>query len=145
MVTIGKRVDPLASAKFCVEIQDIQTAQFDEASGLEAEVEILEYQEGGNNQVTLKLPGRVKFPNVVLKRGVTDSNELWEWIDKAAYGRIERKNMSVVLYDQKGGEVRRWNLTNAYPRKWSGPAFKAGDNSISIETLEFVHEGMSID
>jgi phage tail-like protein len=145
MQVLGKRTDPLASAKFGIEIKGIQTAEFDEASGLEAEVEILEYQEGGNNQFTHKLPGRVKFPSVTLKRGVTVSNELWDWFVMGTYGKIERRNMSIVLYDQKGTTVRRWNLTNAYPKKWAGPSFKASDNSISIETLEFVHEGMSTD
>jgi len=39
--------------------------------------------------------------------------------------------------------VRRWNLTKAYPTKWSGASLKAGENSVSIETVEFAHEGIS--
>ncbi|MBE0480419.1 MAG: phage tail protein [Dehalococcoidia bacterium] len=139
----GTRFDPLTSARFCVEIGNIQQAGFTEASGLEAEIEVMEYQEGGNNLFTHKLPGRVKFPKVTLKRGITVSNDLWEWFEEVTYRKIKRKNISIVLYDHKRIEVRRWNLTNAYPTKWSGSSHKAGENTISIETLEFAHEGLS--
>ncbi|MFO8009699.1 MAG: phage tail protein [Dehalococcoidia bacterium] len=142
MTKTGKRFDGLATAKFGVEMGNIVAAEFTEVSGLEVELEILEYQEGGNNLFSHKLPGRVKFPNVTLKSGVTESNELWEWFVKGTYGKIERQNISIVLYDQTNTEVRRWNLANAYPIKWTGPSFKASENTISIETLEFAHEGI---
>ncbi len=142
MTKTGKRTDGLATAKFGVEIGAIVMAEFTEVSGLEVQLEILEYQEGGNNLFTHKLPGRVKFPNVTLKSGVTATNELWEWFEKGTYGKIERKNMSIILYDQTNAEVRRWNLINAYPIKWTGPSFKAAENAVSIEALEFVHEGI---
>lgn len=139
----SRRIDPLANAKFCIEVENIQEAAFTEASGLQAEVEVFEYQEGGNNFFTHKLPGRARFPNVVLKRGVTTSNELWAWFEKSMYRKTERRNISIVLYNQEGEEVRRWNLTNAYPVKWIGPSFRAGDNAVTIEAIEFAHEGMS--
>jgi phage tail-like protein len=143
MVMTGKRVDPLGGSKFCIEIGNVQQAGFTEASGLEAEIEVFEYQEGGNNLFTHKLPGRMKFPKVTLKRGVIDSNELWGWFEDVAYRKVARKNLSIVLYNQEGSEVRRWNLTNAYPTKWSGSSLQASDNAISIETLELAHEGIS--
>ena len=142
MPNLGNRTDPLANAKFCVEIGMIQEATFTEASGLEAELEIFEYQEGGNNLYTHKLPGRVKYPNVTLKRGVTTSNELWMWFQTGTFGKVDRRNISIVLYDQDGSEVRRWNLFNAYPIKWTGPSFNAGAKDVSIETVVFAHEGM---
>ena len=69
--TTGKRVDPLTTRKFFVEIGNIVRAEFSEVSGLNAEVEVLSYEEGGKNGFVHKLPGRVKFPNVTLKRGTT--------------------------------------------------------------------------
>jgi len=142
MAQTGNRIDPLANSKFCVEIDMIQEATFTEASGLEAELEIFEYQEGGNNLFTHKLPGRVKYPNVTLKRGVTASNDLWIWFEMGTFGKINRRNISIVLYDQDGSEVRRWNLINAYPIKWTGPSFDASAKAVSIETVVFAHEGM---
>ncbi|MFO8101352.1 MAG: phage tail protein [Dehalococcoidia bacterium] len=142
MTKTGKRFDGLATAKFGVEIGSIVTAEFTEASGLEMELDIYEYEEGGNNLFTHKLPGRMKFPNVVLKSGVTDNNDLWEWFVKGASGRIEPQNISIILYDQTNTEVRRWNLTEAYPIKWTGPSFKAGENAIAVEKIEFAHKGV---
>ncbi|MDY6911256.1 MAG: phage tail protein [Chloroflexota bacterium] len=143
MPATGQRIDAFPTAKFGIEIGSIMAAEFTEVTGLEAEVEIFEYQEGGNNLFTHKLPGRVKFPNITLKRGVTDSRDLWDWFQSGIYGQIQRKNMSIMLFDQSGEEAKRWNFVNAYPIKWTGPSFKASDNSISIETLVIVHEGMS--
>ena len=144
MPNAGKRVEAFPSAKFGVSIENVVTAEFTEASGLEAQIEILEYQEGGNNLFVHKLPGRVKFPNVTLKRGMTASNDLWDWFQQVMNRQIQRQNISIVLYGQDGSEVRRWDLEKAYPIKWSGPPFKASDNLVSIESIEFAHEGMTI-
>jgi len=140
----GQRVDPYLTCKFHVEIQGIEEASFAECSGLEVETEVLEYQEGGLNEYVHKLPGRSKVSNVTLKRGITDSNELWNWYRDVVQGKVERKNVSIVLYDLKSNEVMRWTFIDAYPVKWSGPAFKADENAVTIETLELAHEGMSL-
>ena len=141
--TTGKRVDPLTTRKFFVEIGNIVRAEFSEVSGLNAEVEVLSYEEGGKNGFVHKLPGRVKFPNVTLKRGTTDSLELWDWFVQAVNGKIERRDVGILLYNQEGQAEREWTLERAYPVKWTGPDFKAGDNAIAIETLELAHEGLS--
>jgi phage tail-like protein len=59
-------------------------------------------------------------------------------------GKLARKNMSVVLLNDAGEEVLRFNFTNAWPVKWSGPNLNAETNEIAIETLEITHEGLSI-
>jgi phage tail-like protein len=144
MPETGRRVDPYITSRFHVEIQGIQEAFFRECSGLEAETEVLSYEEGGMNDHPHKLPGRTKFPNVTLKRGMTDSKALWEWYSKVIDGKIERKNVSIVLYDQQGSEVKRWSFERAYPTKWVGPGIKSDENAVAIETLELVHEGMKL-
>jgi phage tail-like protein len=144
MPETGRRIDPYINSRFHVEIQGIQEAFFRECSGLEAETEVLSYEEGGMNDHPHKLPGRTKFPNVSLKRGMTDSKTLWEWYSKVIDGKIERKNVSIVLYDQQGSEVKRWSFERAYPTKWVGPGIKSDENAIAIETLEMVHEGMKL-
>jgi phage tail-like protein len=144
MPETGRRIDPFINSRFHVEIQGIQEAFFRECSGLEAETEVLSYEEGGVNDHPHKLPGRTKFPNVSLKRGMTDSKALWEWYSKVIDGKIERKNVSIVLYDQQGSEVKRWSFERAYPTKWVGPGIKSDENAVAIETLEMVHEGMKL-
>ena len=75
---------------------------------------------------------------------MTDSKTLWEWYSKVIDGKIERKNVSIVLYDQQGSEVKRWSFERAYPTKWVGPGIKSDENAVAIETLELVHEGMKL-
>lgn len=135
---------PYPSNLFNVEIEGIQEAFFKECSGLQAETEILSFEEGGVNGYVHKLPGRTKFPNIVLKRGITNSGWLWDWYQKVASGKIERKNLSIVLYNHKGDEVKRWSFERAYPVKWSGTDLKADESAVAVETLEITHEGMKI-
>lgn len=140
----AQRIDPHITSRFHVEIDGIAEAIFKECSGLEAQTEVMDYEEGGVNDHIHKLPGRTKFSNINLKRGVTDSNVLWEWYLDVIQGQIERKNMSIVLFDLQNSEVKRWNFERAYPIKWSGPGFKSEDNAVAIESLEIVHEGMTL-
>jgi phage tail-like protein len=144
MARIGERGDPYLTSHFYVEIQGIEQASFAECSGLSVETEVFEYQEGGLNEYVHKLPGRSKVSNVTLKRGITESTELWDWYRDVVQGKVERKNVSIVLYDLEGEEVMRWAFIDAYPVKWSGPGFKADANAITIETLELAHRGMDL-
>jgi phage tail-like protein len=155
----GQRTDAFSNYAFGVigvEIDNVEIAEFTEVSGLEAEVEVYTHEEGGNNLFTHKLPGRVKYPNVVLKRGIAETTDLWDWFHNVMYRKtaetekkdigplsIGRKNITLVLYDQKGARRRVWELTKAYPVKWKGPSFKASDNGISIEEIELVHKGIT--
>ena len=144
MPNTAQRTDPLPAFKFCVEIGGITQAIFSECSGLEVEVDVFQYEEGGLNDYVHKLPGRVKYSDLTLKRGVASSDKLWDWYKKTLQGTIERKNMSVIIYDTTGEECRRWNFQQAYPVKWTGPNFRADDNTAAIETLVFSHGGMQL-
>ncbi len=134
------------SRKFNVQIQGIQQAIFSECSGLQVETEVFEYMEGGRNDYVHKLPGRTKVSNVTLKWGVTDGHDLWDWFKSVArgQGQIQRKNVSIVLQDPRGNEVTRWTFLEAYPVKWVGPAFKASETAVAVETLELAHRGLEL-
>lgn len=142
MPETAKRVYPHTTCYFKVEIKGIEEALFRECSGLEGEIEVLSYEEGGVNDHPHKLPGRAKFPNVILKRGVTDSTELWEWFSDVIQGKVRRQTVHVILCDAQGSEVRRWTFEGAYPVKWSGPSFRSNENAVAVESLELAHEGM---
>ena len=144
MARTGERVDPFLTSKFHVEIQGIEHAAFRECSGLQVETEVLEYEEGGLNEYVHRLPGRTKVSNVTLKWGITDSRELWDWYRDVVQGKVERKNFSIVQYDLMGNEVMRWTFVDACPVKWTGPAFKADENAVTIEALELAHRGMDL-
>lgn len=140
----GNRVDPYKSYNFLVEIGGITRAGFRECSGLDTSQDPIEYREGNEKALTArKLPGLNKYSNVTLKWGMTEDDELWKWRQQAKDGEVERKNVSIILLDDVGEEKWRWNLTNAWPTKWTGPGFNATGNEVAIETLELVHEDLS--
>lgn len=137
------RNDPYANFNFLVEIDGIARAGFQECVGLGAEVEVVEYREGGDQPTTVrKQPGRVHFPNVVLKRGITQDKSLWEWFKQVLNGRVSRASVAITLLDDEGQAVARWTLIRAWPAKWEGPALNGRGNEIAIESLELAHEGL---
>lgn len=141
-MVLGQRIDPYLAFNFKVEIRGLVVAGFSEVSGLQAETETEDYREGGLNQYVHKLAKLTKYPNLVLKRGLTDSEVLWQWHQQVVEGTIQRQNGSVILLDATSAEKWRWNFSQAYPVKWMGPDFKADGNSVAIETLELVHNGI---
>jgi phage tail-like protein len=138
--------DAYASNRFYISIEGVtgEQALFTEASGLQLEIEVFEYTEGGVNSFVHKLPGRTKVGNLTLKRGMTNSKAFLEWISNVALGKIERKNVSIVMFNAKGDELMRWNFDGMYPIKWTGPQYQASGNAAAIESLELAHSGLQL-
>jgi phage tail-like protein len=142
-MSTGDRHDPVLAFRFSVEIGALHVAGFSEVSGLQAEIEIQEYREGGVNTYIHKRAGPTKYPsNLILKKGLTDSTELWSWYTDVLRGKIERKQVDVVLMNNAGEESRRWKVQNAYPVKWTGPDLKGAASEVAVETFELAHEGL---
>lgn len=139
-----RATDPLASYNFLVESGGILGAGFSECTGLGAETDAIDYREGKDDIHVRKLPGLKKFGNVTLKRGVSINQEFFNWRKSVLDGDIDRRDISIILLDEKRNEQVRYNLTGAWPAKWTGPEFKAGANEVAVESLEIVHEGVSI-
>jgi phage tail-like protein len=136
--------DPVAELRFIVELQpDLSIGRFRECTGLSVEVETKDYMEGGSNEFVHKLPTRVKYPNIVLKRGVTHEEALLKWfLDSRSIP--QRRDMTITLLGPGTKPVRTWAFLNAYPVKWTGPNLNASSNQIAVETLEVVHNGMRL-
>lgn len=142
-MSTGERNDPYLDFRFQVEVDSLVVAGFSEVSGLEVEVETEEYEEGGVNAYTHTLPKRGSTPNLTLRRGLTDSTSLWDWVRSAVDGRVERKNVRVLLLDSTGAESWGWECRNAYPVRWAGPELSGDGNAVAVETLELAHEGIT--
>ncbi len=134
--------DPYRNFNFLVEVDGITQAGFAECSGFGASNDPIEYREGGENTTVRKLPGVTKYNNIVLKWGLTDSRELYDWFRDITQGKVERKNGSIILLDLDGTEKVRWNFVRGWPTKWDGPDFNAKGTDVAIETLEIAHEGI---
>ena len=143
MAQTGQRVDPHGNFNFLVEIDGITRAAFHEVSGFDSTIDVIEHREGGDNTTVRKLPGMTKHSNIVLKWGLADDRDLYDWHRDAVNGKVQRRNGSIVLLDRQGQERMRWNFVNAWPSKWDGPDFNAEGNDIAIETLELAHEGVT--
>jgi len=145
MANGDNRHDPVLGFNFSVEVDGLVVGGFNDVSGLQTETEVQEYREGGVNEFIHKRAGPTKYPsNLVLKKGIADSTALWSWYCDVMRGKIERKNLSVVLLDSAGEEKRRWNFQKAYPVKWAGPGLRAGASEVAVETMELAHKGLQL-
>jgi phage tail-like protein len=145
MPTTGSRNDPYAAFNFLVEIDGVTVAGFSEVGGLTTESDIVEYRTGAEDFTVRKLTGLKKFPNITLKRGFTDSKELWDWRKKVLDGKTERQSGSVVLLNEARQPSLRWNFREGWPSKWEGPALNAKNNEVAIESMEIAHEGLALE
>lgn len=137
--------NPLISSWFGVEFQGQVVGAFRECTGLGSENEVVESKASGpkGEFIIKKIPGRMKWNNITLKRGITDSMDMWKWRKLVERGLVDqaRKNGSIVMFDTTGKEVARWDIVNAWPSKLSGPSANATNNELAIEELEITHEG----
>lgn len=141
----GLRNDPLSAFTFSIEIKGLYVAGFSEVSGLQIEIEVFPYRQGGQNDCELRLPGPAKYPqNLVFKRGMTFSDDLWNWCREVAEGAICRRSGAVHLLGLDLLPQLSWEFSDAYPVRWSGPELRAGSSAVAIETLELVHSGLKL-
>lgn len=141
----GTRVDPYRNFRFRVEIDGIQTAAFTDATISDTTSDVIDYREGSDAPIIQKLSGLVKYSNITLKRGITDSMELYDWrkIVEQAGAAKARRNISLILIDEEGGDKARWDIVEAWPLKYDPTDLNAKGNEVLIETLEIAHEGIT--
>lgn len=142
-------MDAPFTGKFKFSVEGVgEIGAFTDVSGLSVEVELVEIEEGGQNHFTHKVPGRMKWPNIVLKRGITDSDNLFEWFAKTSGegfagegSTLERTQGEITLTDSQGETVRGWTFEEAFPVKWTGPTLASSSNEVAKEELEIAHHG----
>jgi phage tail-like protein len=147
----GTRNDPYGQFNFQIEIDGVVKGGFSEASGLTTDTNIIEYREGNEvadgQSTTRKLPGLMKYNNIVLKRGWTKDQSLWNWRQKVIQGNTSqaRTSGSIVLLNEARQAVLRWNFRQGWPSKWEGPALNGKTSEVAIESLEIAHEGLVLE
>ena len=140
---MAARKDPYLGYNFKLEIQGVFSGGFRECTGLDTTSDPVDYREGDDKVFTnWKLPGLVKYANIVLKRGILDDGKkLFDWRKKTIDGKTERQHVTIHLCDTTGETKMSWNIVNGWPTKWTGMSLNATANEVAIETLEIVHEG----
>jgi phage tail-like protein len=139
--------DPLLGFNFMLKIEGKVAGYFTECSGIGSENEVVEHKtvDDKGHEITRKIPGRLTWSDVTLKRGITSDLELWTWRDQVVTGKVAdaRVAASITLFSRDYSKaVAVWNLHNAWPSKVSGPDLKADSNEFGVEEVTIVHEGM---
>lgn len=147
MPPTDQRSDPYRGFNFSIDIDNMQeVASFSECSGLSSEGQAVEYREGTDVPLTVrKLIGLRTYMNITLKRGYTKDATLWEWYGNISMGIQDRRNGSIVLLDEARNEVLRWNFKNGWINKIEGPSLNASGNEVAIESIEIVHEELTLE
>jgi phage tail-like protein len=155
MATTGFRDDPVRGFNFHISLiksagilqkaifgtEPIAAGGFSECSGLEANMTVEDYLEGGVNNYVHKFMTRMTYANIVLKRGMSFSSELWQWHADFINGNGKRMDGLIVLQNELGLPVKAWKFVRGLPMKMTGPTLNAAQGAVAIETLEIVHEG----
>lgn len=141
----------VTEATFLVEVDGAEIGRFMEISGLEVSIETEDVPEGGQNGYVHKLPGRMSWPNLRLKRGITQNDTLLKWMVKSSGeqftangNKLTRSTAAITLLGPGGQRLRKWDFTGAFPVKWTGPNFSVSSTNMAVEELEITHEGFKV-
>jgi phage tail-like protein len=144
-------IDPPFVGKFKFTVGKLEIGAFTEVSGLSVQIDVEELAEGGQNAYTHKLLGRMKWPNIVFKRGLINSDDLFTWLLQfsgegfnAKGNKIESTTGAISVMDAKSETpFRTWNLLGVKPVKWTGPRLAASSRDLAVEELEVCHCGFT--
>ena len=125
---------------------------FQECTGLELEMDVLEYQEGGRNDGVIRRVGRAKYQPIVLKRGMLYTGdgpvnaELWRWLQGIVSGErpVPRYDGIVEVMSTGTTVVARWVFRRGVPTRVAGPQLNARTGEVAIEELHIAHEGLRL-
>jgi phage tail-like protein len=154
----GIRFEPSPTYLFYVELSGIIVGEFTGCSGIGIRREEEMVREGGLSDFQHSLPGAVSYEHIVLKKGLSVSQELWKWFQSGLYDyKVKRLNISIIqgaagmnmiaVPPGSGGPgvIKRWNVERAYPVSWRLSDLSVDDiSTVAIETLELAHEGVSL-
>lgn len=143
--TQSANIWPLPKFHFMVKWGD-QEMSFQEVTGLDAQSEEIKYRVGNSPVFSvIKMPGLIKYSNVTMKKGIfKGDNKFWEWFSQIKQNTIKRIDITISLLDETNASTMVWTLKNAWPTKISGYELKAEGNEVAVESIEIVHEGMTI-
>jgi phage tail-like protein len=141
-------LDTSVGHSFGLEVDGIAITAINEVSGLKMEQDVIELKQNmpDGKYVIKKLPGRPKAGEVTLTRGLTDNTSFADWVKDAQFGKMAaaRKGGAIIVFDYEGKPIKRYNLTNAWPKSLEIGSLKAGDTSVLTEKLVVTYEKMEV-
>src|SRR5690242_5341899 len=113
--------DPAVGFSYSLDLSNKASGMFTEVSGIGSETEIIEVKavDGAGRDFIKKVPGRLKFTDITLKRGITTNMEFYNWRKQVEDGQVAsaRVNATITMYDQAFRPVAKWDLRNVWPAK----------------------------
>ncbi|MEP7109461.1 MAG: phage tail protein [Ferruginibacter sp.] len=137
---------PLPKFHFQVKWEPGVRIGFTEVTGLDKQVEAIEYREGSSKDYSkIKMPGMHKFSNITLKRGtVAKDTDFFDWINEITLNKVTRRDIIISLLNESHDPVMSWKAINAFPIKVQASDLKSDGNEVAIETIEIAHEGLNL-
>ena len=137
---------PLPKFHFKVEVEGGIAASFQEVSGLDTEVDVIEYRHGDSPEFSpIKMPGMRKVSDVTLKKGIfTGDTDFYDWFAQNNMNTIERRTVQVMLLNESGDTEIVWTLTNAFPKQVQGSELNSSSSEVAVETIILAHEGLEV-
>jgi phage tail-like protein len=141
-----RNTDPLIGFHFSLELSNKVTGLFTEVGGLGSESDVIEHKPTTQKGVDFvqKIPGRLKWGDITLKRGITATMDAWAWRQLVVDGKAAtaRVNGSIIMFDTSGAAIAQWDFTNGWPSKVSGPSLTSDSTAFGVEEITIVHEGI---
>ncbi len=135
----SRSFDHRFNGRFRIEIEGVAQGAFSACDGLEAKVDVVEFADG-SNPTARKRPGRARFTNIVLRRGVVNNTDLWQWFKAVMDGQVERRAGSIIVLNDIGEEVYRYNFFEGWPCRWKSLSLNAEMPGTLVEELEIAVE-----
>jgi phage tail-like protein len=142
-------LDTSVGHSFAAEYDGVMIKAIQEVSGLKMEQDVIELKQNtpDGKYVIKKLPGRKKAGEVTLTRGLTADNSFEKWVESSQFGKMgeARKNGAIIVFDYEGTPIKRYNMTNAWPKSLEIGSMKAGDQSVLTEKLVITYEELTVE
>lgn len=142
-------LDTAVGHSFGIEVDGVVIKQISEVSGLKLEQDVIELKQNTSDGKFMikKLPGRPKAGEVTLTRGLTGDQSFEKWVKDSQFGKMGnvRKGGAVIVYDFEGNAIKRYKMTNAWPKSLEIGSLKAGDTSVLTEKLVVTFEQIEVE
>jgi phage tail-like protein len=140
--------EPTTSSRFLFEVDGVEIGVFREVTGLSVTIDTEEIHEGGENGFVHQMPGRMRWPHLVFRRGVTASDALFTWLGKSSGegfasngNKLTRSTGAVTAVSDDGTRLRAWEFDGVFAVRWRGPDFDSASEAPLEEELEVAHNG----
>lgn len=130
--------------RFYVEMGSANVAAFAECSSLSVKIDHEKIHEGGANDRQRILIKQAQFDDITLKRGITNNFAFWNWTHDVMTGKVQRRNINILVYNQAGKVMQAWGLKAAVPVGWKTPALQADAKVVAIEELTLAYETIEV-